>query len=158
MFDNEGKFELAKANYSVGGETFETTLWSVGGHVFSLITRPGIKTRCFGGVADLVVRIVGDPNSAGPRSPDLTAYLPYSYLLFVKNRSTDAPINGWLVREPDDTHQVHFAAGDFVVLAERDRSEWLLSKKDSATSNIYRCFGDREPEILSVDFAAAVFS
>ena len=155
-FDNDGEFELAKASYSVAGRDFETTIWCVGGHIFSLITRPSIKPYCFADVSDMSVRIIGDPRAAGPGSPDLTQFHPESYLSFVEDRSTDAPINGWWVRKPGDTHVVHVAAGDFVVLAERDRSEWLLSRKDSSANSIYRCLTDREPEKLSVDFATAV--
>ena len=158
MFDNQGEFELAKLPFSAAGREFESTLWCVGGHVFSLVIRPSIKPFCFEIPAGLTVELVSDPTSAGPRSPDLTAYLPESYLSFPHGVSTDEPINGWLVRRPSETHQVHFAAGDFIVLAERDRSEWLLAKKDTATSGIFRCLSDKEPELVKGDFATAIRS
>lgn len=158
LFDNQGEFELAKLRFSAAGREFESSLWCVGGHVFSLIIRPSIKPFCFEIPDCLTVELVGDPTSSGPRSVELTAYLPESYLSFANEVSTDEPINGWLVRRPSETHQVHFAAGDFIVLAERDRSEWLLAKKDTAISSIFRCLCDKDPEPMKGDFATAIQS
>jgi hypothetical protein len=156
LFKNEGEFELAKVSYSTGGATFETIVWCVGGHVFSLVTRPSIKSHCFGAASNLVVAIIGDTDAVGPKHLDLAKYLPESYVSFVENQSLDAPVNGWLVSPPDDTHLVHFAGGDFVVLAERDRSEWLLAAKITGTNQICHCTTDGNPENLSCDFSAAV--
>ena len=89
-------------------------------------------------------------------SSGFAANLPESHLAFANELSTDEPINGWLVRRPGETHQVHLAAGDFIVLAERDRSEWLLAKKEAATSGIFRCFKDKDPVLLKDDFATGI--
>lgn len=42
--------------------------------------------------------------------------------------------------------------------AERDRSEWLLAKKELGVTDIHRCAADKEPEKLVADFAGAIAS
>jgi hypothetical protein len=69
-FVNDGELELASADYKVSGKNFRTTIWRVGGHIFSLVTRPSIKPYGFEEPTDMTVEIVGDPGVPGPRSPD----------------------------------------------------------------------------------------
>lgn len=156
LFRNQGEFDLARVKYSIDGTTFETTVWCVGGHIFSLVTRPSIKSRSFGVVVNPLVTIIGDPDTVGPQSLDLAEYLPPSYVTFVENQSVDAPLNGWIIYRPSDTHLVHFSAGEYIVLADRDRSEWLLAPKISGTNQICHCTTDGELENLSSDFSTAV--
>jgi hypothetical protein len=109
--------------YVAGGKAFSTSLWSVKGHVFSFVTRPSIKAHCFALVSNLVVTLTGDPEAALVSRLDLSEFLPKSYLRFLDSHADNDAVNGWHIAPPGETHLVHLAAGDFVVLADREGAE-----------------------------------
>jgi hypothetical protein len=64
MFRNQGELALAEIGFSIHGRDFCSTLWSVGGHIFSLVTRPSIKPYAFERITALSkVRQLGDPEN-----------------------------------------------------------------------------------------------
>jgi hypothetical protein len=155
LFPNRGETRLANLNYRVDGRSFRSTVHSISGHVFSLVTRPSIKEFCFGEVKEMVVADLGDMlyTSEGHKAQRI---LPSTYLAYVERGEPAETSNGWTILQPNETYVVHLLGSDFYILAARQGNEWLLGSGNEGDQSIYLCTTEGEPEPVASEFDRAL--
>jgi len=155
LFPNRGEFELASLKFSIGRMPYRGSLWCVGGHMFSLVVRPSIKSVAFCQVQQLAVAVIGNPGASSPSRPQLAPLLPPSYLQYCASSVTEHQSSEWRVAKLEDVHLVHRASGDYLFLAQRD-TEFLFANGSSPSSRIYHSVAGEEPEPVGESFAEAL--
>lgn len=155
-FPNSGEFKLATVKYRLASRPFQTTLWAVSGHMFSFVTRPSPKSYCFDRPTEITVILLGDSAAPAGTGPEVMALLPKSFLRFAQNESLPGEIHGWHVPKPSEAHIVHLPEGDFVFLAERDGSEYLLAPTKPGDNRIYHWAESSRLTPVGEDFAQAI--
>jgi hypothetical protein len=136
-FKRTDEFTLASVGYRIKGIDFETTLKGVSGHIFLLVTRPSIKPYSFEAIEAIHhVRIHDDPTldcSAKMRTRDK---LPPEYLEHIRREGAES-IGGWNILEPEQVYEVSLPKNDFLVLAEKQGEEYLMTRDNLWDQSIY---------------------
>jgi hypothetical protein len=134
-FINRGELKLAEIKFSIQERNFYATLWTVNGHVFSLITRPSIKPYAFRKITSIKVALLTNPENP-PSDASIKFTLPASYIKWI-NASDRQEVNRWAVYEKSQVFVIHLSDGDYAVLAEREGAEFLLARSEGNDSSIY---------------------
>lgn len=137
FFPNRGEFTVGTVDYLIKGVRFTTTLTSVGGHIFSFVTRPSIKAYCFDRIDEVkAVTIIGDPSDRSGGIPTDVRHLPDEYRRYIES-GAPLEVNGWHLLTPQEVYQVPFPAGDFLILAVRHGEEYLMTPDGAEDAGIY---------------------
>ena len=137
QFRRTDEFTLASVGYRIKGIDFETTLKGVSGHIFSLVTRPSIKQYSFGKIEAIhYVRIHDDPNFSASKRISTRGKLPPEYLENIEKVGIYS-IGGWNILEPKKVYQISLSTDDFLILAERQGEECLMTRDNLWDHDIY---------------------
>jgi hypothetical protein len=136
-FRRTDEFTLASVGYRIKGIDFETRLKGVSGHIFSLITRPSIKQCSFEEIAAIhYVRIHNDPKLLSSTEIPARDKLPPEYLEHIEKEGIYS-IGGWNILEPKEVYQISLSTGDFLILAEKQGEEYLMTRDNLWDQGIY---------------------
>ena len=137
QFRRTDEFTLASVGYRTKGIDFKTTLKGVSGHIFSLVTRPSIKQYSFEKIETIhYVRIHDDPTFLSSKEIPTRDKLPPEYLEHIEKEGADN-IRGWNILEPSKVYQISLSADDFLILAERQGAEYLMTRDNLCDQGIY---------------------
>jgi hypothetical protein len=137
--DSIEDIKIAKITYLIGGKKFSSTLGGVCGHIFDLVTRPSIKQYAFQQIDKVIsIKLLEDPTVIPTAAPAAKLKLPKAYKEFMGTAGGEG-INGWLVLPPEEIYSISLAEGDFLLLAEREGVEYLLSLETAPSKGIYYC-------------------
>ena len=137
QFKRIDEITLASIRYRIKGIDFETTLQGVSGHIFSLVTRPSVKQYSFEEIEAIhYVRIHDDPTLDCYEEMRTRDNLPPEYLEYIKREGADS-IGGWNILEPEQVYQVSLPKNDFLVLAEKQGEEYLMTRDNLWDRGIY---------------------
>jgi hypothetical protein len=134
VFPNRAEFDLARLRMIVAGRTHEARVIAVSGHLFSLVVRPSPKRHPWGPVELSTVQVMTDPLRSDFNPPK---QLPPSYTRFIDLRGPGA-CSGWEVLAPDEVYAVSLSEGDYLVLASREGTEFLVTETSSPSPTLYR--------------------
>lgn len=136
-FRRTDEFTLASVGYRIRGIDFKTTLKGVAGHIFSLITRPSIKQYSFEEIETIhSVRIHDDPTFLASKEIPTRDKLPPAYLEHIENEGIYS-IGGWNILEIKEVCQISLSTGDFLIFAERQGEEYLMTRDNLWDQGIY---------------------
>ena len=149
QFPRHDEFTLAASTYRFGNNKFKSRIICVAGHVFSLLTRPSIKKRCFGTPQQIQTQIITDPFESST-DPESRMQLPKSFLSWREEECRDT--NQWCVLQPHETYVVSMPESDYVVLATRCGEQFLMAALGDTTTDRFYYSTDGSVVTLSGPF------
>jgi hypothetical protein len=137
QFRRTDEFTLASVGYRMRGIDFKTTLQGVSGHIFSLVTRPSIKKYSFEKIETIhYVRIHDDPTFFSSKEIPTRDKLPPAYLEYIAKEGIYS-IGGWNILEIKEVYQISLSTDDFLIFAERQGEEYLMTRDNLWDQGIY---------------------
>lgn len=137
QFRRTDEFTLASLGYRIKGIDFKTTLKGVSGHIFSLVTRPSIKQYSFEKIETIhYVRIHDDPTFFSSKEIPTRDKLPPEYLEYIAKEGIYS-IGGWNILEIKEVYQISLSTDDFLIFAERQGEEYLMTRDNLWDQGIY---------------------
>lgn len=131
--------KLARVLFNIGDLKFTGTLGCTSGHVFTLAIRPSIKPHAFKEIDRIrAVKVLQDPTIPSPPKPKPKYKLPTTYTDFI-NATQKQDTNGWSVLQPEEVYSIALSDADYLMLAERQGTEYLLSRDRSPSNGIFYC-------------------
>ncbi len=137
LFPNRAEFEIGTVDYRIKGVRFATNLSAVGGHIFSLVTRPNIKPYCLDRIDEVeAVTITGDPGDRMSGIDINVDFPPNEFLQYIE--SAESPeVQGWHILTLPEVYRVPLPAGDFLILGVRQGEEYLMTPDKPEDSGVY---------------------
>ena len=143
LFPNRSELRLAQATFEANGKEFQTTVYSVGGHVFSLVTRPSMKRVAKKVPQILSVTILANPMGPGKDAP-ADDEVPRSYLAYLGAFGPGVR-GGWAVMSRDEAYRVHLSDRDYWVLASLYGEYYLMAAREMEGPELYYSRFDEPP-------------
>lgn len=143
LFANTKDLNLAVVEYRIKNKLFRSTLHAVNGHIFSLVSRPGIKDYAWGTIEMITkTKLLNDPEKIATGTRQFN-HLPSAYLEWLEKQGA-VQMNGWQIFNKNEIYLVSLKSGDYVLLADRQGNEYLLAKAEGTDNNIYYTLHDSD--------------
>jgi hypothetical protein len=146
LFPCTDEMELAEVRFSVGGERFRATLFSISGHIFAFHMQPGGRDIAFTPWDDSPeVRLLDDPMRE-PTGQKKAADLLPAWSSFL-NSHDRGRLGKWTLHDATTAYSVSLQHGEFLILAEREGDRFFLQRLDPPSDLLYFLDGhDGTPE------------
>jgi hypothetical protein len=143
LFPNRSELRLAQVAFEAHKKEFQTSVYSVGGHVFSLVTRPSMKCVARTVPHILAVTMLADPLGLEKHAP-ADDELPLSYLAYLDAMGSGVR-GGWAIMSREELYRVHLFDRDYWVLACLNGEYYLLAAPGADGAQLYYSRFDEPP-------------
>ena len=150
FFPRQAEFPLARVRFAVGGRRYRAVLACVAGHIFDFGITPSPQTIAFAdwdSVPD--AELLTDPSTPG----DIASLaVPDVWRKILVTSAPHAVAAGWTLHDANTAQRLTLDEGEFLILAERDGDEFLLSRTAPPSDVLFRLAPhDGTPEPLADD-------